>query len=49
MPLLYRPRRFSYTEKQAVHEIKDNLLDERIIRKRESEYSSPTVLIKTKM
>lgn len=41
----YRPRRLSFSEKQKLREILDNLLKENIIRPSKSPYASPIVLV----
>ncbi|CAG9830104.1 unnamed protein product [Diabrotica balteata] len=48
VPFYNKPRRLSYAEKNAVQEIINDLLDKDIVRKSNSEYSSPIVLIKKK-
>lgn len=48
VPFFYKPRRLSYAEKIAVREIVSDLLDKNVIRKSNSEYSSPIVLIRKK-
>jgi len=47
-PFYFRPRKFSYYEKQKVEIIIDELLKNKIIQKSYSPYSSPIVLVKKK-
>lgn len=44
----YRPRRLSFSENQTVNKIIDELLQNNIIRRSESEYRSPIALTKKK-
>lgn len=44
----FQPKLLSYLEKNKLQEIIDKLLKERVIRPRNSEFSSPIVLIKKK-
>lgn len=48
VPFYFRPRRLSYSEKEQVHKILDDLLTRGIIRKSNSQYSSPIVLVRKK-
>lgn len=45
-PVVYRPYKLSYQEKIKVREITKDLLDKGIIRKSDSEYASPIILVK---
>lgn len=45
-PVVYRPYKLSYQEKLKVREMTDDLLDKGIIRKSQSEYASPIILVK---
>jgi len=47
-PISYRPRRLSYSDKQKLQEILDDLLKENIIRPSNSPYASPIVLVHKK-
>lgn len=47
-PISYRPRRLSYSDKQKLQEILNNLLKEDIIRPSDSPYASPIVLVHKK-
>ncbi|GBP44073.1 Retrovirus-related Pol polyprotein from transposon 17.6 [Eumeta japonica] len=45
-PVVYRPYKLSYQEKLKVREITRDLLDKGIIRRSNSEYASPIILVK---
>lgn len=45
-PVAYRPYKLSYQEKLKVREITQDLLDKGIIRRSNSEYASPIILVK---
>lgn len=47
-PISYRPRRLSYSDKQKLQGILDNLLKENIIRPNDSPYAGPVVLVHKK-
>lgn len=47
-PFHYTPRRLSFTEKEKLRDILDNLLQKGIIRPSSSDYASPIVLVKKK-
>jgi len=47
-PISYRPRRLSYSDKQKLQEILDDLLKKNIIRPSNSPYASPIVLVHKK-
>lgn len=47
-PFFFRPRRLSFYEKDEVNKIIDDLLKQKVIRKSNSEYSSPIVLVRKK-
>lgn len=46
VPVVYRPYRLSHHEKLKVRSITDDLLSKGIIRKSQSEYASPIILVK---
>lgn len=48
MPFYFKPRRLSFKEKEAVKQILEDLLQDGIIQKSNSEYSSPIVLVHKK-
>lgn len=45
-PVVYRPYKLSYQEKLKVREITNDLLDKGVIRRSQSEYASPIILVK---
>ncbi|XP_076385702.1 uncharacterized protein LOC143264091 [Megachile rotundata] len=47
-PVSYRPRRFSFADKEKLRELLDTLLKENIIRPSNSPYASPIVLVRKK-
>lgn len=47
-PFYYNPRRLSFSEKEAVKNIITDLLERKVIRPSNSQYSSPIVLVKKK-
>lgn len=46
VPVVYRPYKLSYQEKLKVREITKDLLDKGVIRRSNSEYASPIILVK---
>lgn len=47
-PVIYRPYRMSFSERQKVREIVDELLDNDIVQESESNYASPILLVRKK-
>lgn len=47
-PIVYRPYRLSYKEREQVRDMVNNLLDAGIIRESVSEYASPIILVRKK-
>lgn len=45
-PVVYKPYRLSYTEKLKVREITQDLLEKGVIRRSNSEYASPIILVR---
>lgn len=48
VPVCYRPYKMSYDEKLRVRNIINDLLENKIIRKSQSAYASPVLLVKRK-
>lgn len=48
VPIVYKPRRLSFYEKEKLQKIIDRLLKENVIRESQSNYCSPIVLVKKK-